>query len=295
MPNFLDIKNLHANQIIDIINTAQKWKIDKPPNFLDNKNIMMIFEKPSLRTKVSFEVCIKQLGGNISILNSSDFLLGERESIFDTAKVLERYVDMIIIRSFEHSILKDFSSVINIPIINALTNFSHPCQVIGDLLTLKEHVKNFNNKKIAWFGDCNNVTQSWIEAAVLLGINFYIACPKDVSPNQQTLEWIRNNKGNIIISQDINLVAHQADCIMTDTWVSMGDKKDKSLQKFLPFQVNEKIMKMAKPHVLFMHCLPAYRGYEVVEKVINGNNSIIYDQAENRLHAQKSIINYCFS
>ena len=295
MTNFLDIKDLNFVQINKIIDNAQKWKENKPTKFLNNKNIMMIFEKPSLRTRVSFEVCIKQLGGNVSILNSSEFSLGERESILDSAKVLERYVDMIIIRSFDHKILKTFASIIKIPVINALTNFSHPCQVIGDLLTIKEHLKVLKGKKVSWFGDFNNVTQSWIEASVLLGIDFYIACPSEVGPNKQTLEWISNKKGNVVITQDVNLVAQNADCIMTDTWISMGDKKNKSTDKFLPFQVNTSIMNIAKSNALFMHCLPAYRGYEVIDEVINGKNSIIYDQAENRLHAQKSIINHCLT
>ncbi len=293
MPNFLDIKNLTANQINRIIDTAHNWKTDKTPFFLNNKNVLMIFEKPSLRTRVSFEVCIKQLGGNVSVLNASEFALGERESVFDTAKVLERYVDMIIVRSFDHSILTEFSSLINVPVINALTDFSHPCQVIADLLTIKEHFKSFKNKKISWFGDCNNVTQSWIEASVLLGINFYIACPKRVLPNRQTLEWINENNGNVVISQDTNLVAKEADCILTDTWVSMGDKKNKSVKEFFPFQVNKEIMEMAKDNAMFLHCLPAHRGKEVTKEVIDGASSFIYDQAENRLHAQKSIINYC--
>ena len=294
MPNFLDIKDLNPDQIVKIIDIAHKWKIEKAPIILGDKNIMMIFEKPSLRTRVSFEVCIKQLGGNVTVLNATEFGLGERESIYDTAKVLERYVDMIIIRSFDHSILREFSSIINVPVINALTDFSHPCQVIADLLTIKEHFKIFKNKKISWFGDCNNVTQSWIEASVLLGINFYIACPKRVLPNSQILEWIKSNNGNVVFSEDPILVAKEADCILTDTWVSMGDKKNKSVEEFYPFQVNKNIMKVAKDDVMFLHCLPAYRNKEVTKEVIDGASSFIYNQAENRLHAQKSIISYCF-
>ena len=294
MPNFLDIKDLNPDQIVKIIDIAHKWKIEKAPIILGDKNIMMIFEKPSLRTRVSFEVCIKQLGGNVTVLNASEFGLGERESIYDTAKVLERYVDMIIIRSFDHSILREFSSIINVPVINALTDFSHPCQVIADLLTIKEHFKIFKNKKISWFGDCNNVTQSWIEASVLLGMNFYIACPKRVLPNSQILEWIKSNNGNVVFSEDPILVAKEADCILTDTWVSMGDKKNKSVEEFYPFQVNKNIMKVAKDDVMFLHCLPAYRNKEVTKEVIDGASSFIYNQAENRLHAQKSIISYCF-
>lgn len=294
MPNFLDIKDLNPDQIVKIIDIAHKWKTEKAPIILGDKNIMMIFEKPSLRTRVSFEVCIKQLGGDVTVLNASEFALGERESIYDTAKVLERYVDMIIIRSFDHSILREFSSIINVPVINALTDFSHPCQVIADLLTIKEHFKTFKNKKISWFGDCNNVTQSWIEASVLLGINFYIACPKRVLPNRQILEWIKSNNGNVVFSEDPILVAKEADCILTDTWVSMGDKKNKSVEEFFPFQVNKNIMKLAKDDAMFLHCLPAYRDKEVTKEVIDGTSSSIYNQAENRLHAQKSIISYCF-
>ena len=294
MPNFLDIKDLSSDQIVKIIDIAHKWKIEKAPLFLGDKNIMMIFEKPSLRTRVSFEVCIKQLGGDVTVFNASEFAFGERESVFDTAKVLERYVDMIIVRSFDHSILSEFASIINVPVINALTDFSHPCQVIADLLTIKEQFKSFKNKKISWFGDCNNVTQSWIEASVLLGINFYVACPKRVLPNSETLEWIKSNNGNVIFSEDTTLVAKEADCILTDTWVSMGDKKNKSIEDFFPFQVNKNIMKIAKDNAMFLHCLPVHRDKEVTKEVIDGTSSFIYDQAENRLHAQKSIISYCF-
>ncbi len=293
MPNFLDIKDLNKNELNQIIENANNWKLKQAPKFLQNKNIIMIFEKPSLRTRVSFEVGIKELGGSVTVLNSSELKLGERESIFDTVKVLERYVDMIIIRSFDHNILKEISETSNIPVINALTDHSHPCQVISDLLTIKEKLGEISQKKISWFGDCNNVTQSWIEAAVLFDIELYIATPRRILPNSKTMDWVKNNNGKVIITDDVTLAAKKADCVITDTWVSMGDKKTKSIDEFRPFQVDEKIMSMTSENALFMHCLPAHHGYEATAQVLKSKKSVIFDQAENRLHAQKAIINYC--
>ena len=295
MPNFLDIKDLDSSKINKIIDDAGDWKKNKTSHFLKDKNVLLIFEKPSLRTRISFEVCVQQLGGNVNILNSNEFKLGERESVFDTAKVLERYLDLIVIRCFDHTVLEEFASYTNVPVVNALTDTSHPCQVIADLLTIKEKFKDLNNKKISWFGDCNNVTHSWIEASALLGLNFYIACPKANELNESKMNWIKENNANVFVSQDVDLVAKDADCILTDTWVSMGDKKNKSVDQFVPFQVNKKIMSMAKSNALFLHCLPAQRGLEVTKDVIEGPNSVVFDQAENRLHAHKSIVNYCFS
>ncbi len=295
MNNFLDIKNLNSSQIKKIIDDAEDMKRKKISKFLQNKNILLIFEKPSLRTRVSFEICINQLGGKAIILNSNEFKLGQRESIFDTAKVLERYVDMIVIRSFEHDVLEEFASYTNIPIINALTDSSHPCQVIADLLTIKEKLQDFKNKKISWFGDCNNVAQSWIEAAALLDINFYIACPKMNGLDKNKKKWLKEKNAKISISDNVEFVANNADCILTDTWISMGDKKNKSVDQFIPFQVNKKIMSMAKPEAVFLHCLPAHRGLEVTNDVLESQKSVVFDQAENRLHAHKSIINFCFS
>ena len=295
MHNFLDIKNLDSSEINKIIDDAKHWKTKTSSNFLKNKNILLIFEKPSLRTRISFEVCIQQLGGNVNILNSNEFKLGERESVFDTAKVLERYVDLIVIRSFDHNVLEEFASYTNVPVVNALTDTSHPCQVIADLLTIKEKFKDFKNKKISWFGDCNNVTQSWIEASALLGIDFYIASPKSNALNENKINWIKERNAKIFVSEDVEFVAKDADCIMTDTWVSMGDQKDKSVDQFVPFQVNKNIMSFAKSEALFLHCLPAHRGLEVTKDVIEGQNSVVFNQAENRLHAHKSIISYCFS
>ena len=293
MTSFLDIKDLSKKDLERIIDDSIEIKKNGSDKILKNKNVLMIFEKPSLRTRISFEVCINDLGGNSLILNSNEFKFGQRESIYDSTKVLDRYIDFIIIRSFEHSILKEVASNFSKPIINALTNHSHPCQVIADLVTLKEKFGEFKNKKVSWFGDFNNVTQSWIEAAAILDINFSIACPSEVSASKNTIKWLEKQNKNLVISENINDIAKNSDCIMTDTWISMGDQKDKSVDHFKPFQVNSDLMLLANKNAIFMHCLPAYRGMEVTDEVIDSKSSVVFDQAENRVHAQKSIIKYC--
>tara|TARA_B100000989_G_scaffold196469_1_gene148397 strand:- start:393 stop:1283 length:891 start_codon:yes stop_codon:yes gene_type:complete len=293
MTSFLDIKDLSKKDLIRIIDDSIEIKKNGSEKILKNKNVLMIFEKPSLRTRISFEVCINDLGGNSLILNSNEFKFGERESIHDSTKVLDRYIDFIIIRSFEHSILKEVASNFSKPIINALTNHSHPCQVIADLVTFKEKFGEFKNKKVSWFGDFNNVTQSWIEAAAILDINFSMACPSRVLASKNTIKWLEKQNKNLFISENINDIAKNSDCIMTDTWISMGDQKDKSVDHFKPFQVNSDLMLQANKNAIFMHCLPAYRGMEVTDEVIDSKSSAVFDQAENRVHAQKSIIKYC--
>ena len=294
MTSFFDIKDLSKKDLERIIDDSIDIKKNGCDKILKNKNVLMIFEKPSLRTRISFEVCINDLGGNSLILNSNEFKFGERESIYDSTKVLDRYVDFMIIRSFEHSILKEVESNFSKPIINALTNHSHPCQVIADLVTFKEKFGDFKNKKVSWFGDFNNVTQSWIEAAAILDIKFSIACPSGVSASKNTIKWLEKQNKNLDISENINDIAKNSDCIMTDTWISMGDQKDKSVDHFKPFQVNSNLMLQAKKNAIFMHCLPAYRGMEVTDEVIDSKSSAVFDQAENRVHAQKSIIKYCY-
>ena len=293
MTSFLDIKDLSKKDLERIIDDSIEIKKNGSDKILKNKNVLMIFEKPSLRTRISFEVCINDLGGNSLILNSNEFKFGERESIHDSTKVLDRYIDFIIIRSFEHSILKEVASNFSKPIINALTNHSHPCQVIADLVTFKEKFGEFKNKKVSWFGDFNNVTQSWIEAAAILDINFSMASPSRVLASKNTIKWLEKQNKNLFISENINDIAKNSDCIMTDTWISMGDQKDKSVDHFKPFQVNSDLMLQANKNAIFMHCLPAYRGMEVTDEVIDSKSSVVFDQAENRVHAQKSIIKYC--
>ncbi|MDB9869601.1 ornithine carbamoyltransferase [Alphaproteobacteria bacterium] len=295
MPNFIDLKELTTEDLIQIISLSIKWKSIGAPKFMKDKQAVLIFEKPSLRTRISFEVGINQLGGNSTILNEKEMQLGQRETIEDTARVLERYADMIVIRCFGHNQMINFANTSNVPVINALTDYSHPCQVVADLVTIKEHLIDFKNKKIAWFGDCNNVLQSWIEASVLLDFELNIACPEGVVPHQETMTWAIKKNNKIKIMHDPYLAADGANCIITDTWTSMGDENISPEKIFLPFQVNENIMSLADKNAIFMHCLPAYRGKEVSKDVFEGMQSVVFDEAENRLHAQKAIMHYCLS
>ena len=293
MPNFIDLKDLTKDQLIDLISLSLKWKKSNCTKFMVDKNVVLIFEKPSLRTRISFEVGINQLGGKSYLLNEKEMQLGERETVEDIARVLERYADMVIIRCFGHDQLIRYANISNVPVINALTDFSHPCQVVADLITIKEHLKDFVDKKIAWFGDCNNVLQSWIEASGLLKFELNIACPDGVKPDAKTISWAIERNNNIFITHNPQEAAEGANCIITDTWRSMGDKSPFYEDQFKPFQVNKKIMELADKNAIFMHCLPAYRNKEVSSEVLEGYQSVVFDEAENRLHAQKAIMHYC--
>ena len=295
MSNFIDLKDLSRDQLLDLISLSLKWKKEAHPKFMADKQVVLIFEKPSLRTRVSFEVGINQLGGQSYLLNEKEMQLGERETVEDTANVLERYADMVIIRCFGHSQLIKSARASSVPVINALTDFSHPCQVLADLVTFIEHVHNFDNKKIAWFGDCNNVLQSWIEAAALLNFELNIACPEGIKPNAKTMSWAIERNKNISITHNPIQAADGANCIITDTWRSMGDTNPNPEDIFVPFQVNNKIMKVADKKAIFMHCLPAYRDKEVSSEVLEGDCSVVFDEAENRLHAQKAIMHFCIN
>ena len=245
MPHFIDLKDLNKYQLIDLISLSLKWKNNNFTQFMKDKNVVLIFEKPSLRTRISFEVGINQLGGNSYLLNEKEMQLGERETVEDTARVLERYADMVIIRCFGHDQLKKYANISEVPVINALTDFSHPCQVVADLITIKEHLKDFENKKITWFGDCNNVLQSWIEASGLLNFELNIACPEGVKPDAKTISWALERNNNISITHNPQEAAEGANCIITDTWRSMGDKSPFPEDQFIPIQVNKKIMELA--------------------------------------------------
>ena len=295
MPNFIDLKDLSKDQLLDIISISIQWKNKNHSKFMIDKHVVLIFEKPSLRTRISFEVGINQLGGVTYLLNEKEMQLGERETIEDTARVLDRYADMVIIRCFGHSQIKKFSKVSSLPVINALTDFSHPCQVVADLVTIKEYFGDLKNKKIAWFGDCNNVLQSWIEASVLLDFELNIGCPEGITPDSKTILWANERNKKIKINHNPLQVADGAHCVITDTWHSMGDKNSIPKEMFLPFQVNKNIMKQAQENAIFMHCLPAYRDKEVSSEVLEGKQSVVFDEAENRLHAQKAIIHFCLN
>ena len=257
----------------------------------------MIFDKPSTRTRVSFDVGIKQLGGQSLILSGSDTHLGHGESISDTAKVLSRYVDLIIIRTFEEDILYELTENAEVPIINGLTNATHPCQSMADVMTFEELRGPILGRNILWLGDGNNVCASTLHAAGQFGFNFTFSGPERLNPKPKFLEFAKSKNILVTINPDPEEAIQNADLIMTDTWNSMHNQKGSNYQsrqkELIPFQVNEKLMSRSKDEALFMHCLPAYRGKEVTSDVIDGPKSVVFDQAENRMHIQKSILEWC--
>jgi ornithine carbamoyltransferase len=261
--------------------------------------MIMIFEKPSTRTRISFDVAVKQLGGSSIILNPEGIHYGKGdESIKDTAKVFSEYADIVMIRTSIHKNLDDLAVHSNIPVINGLSELSHPCQVMSDILTIEEMKGNIKGKTIAWLGDGNNnMSNSFIEAAAKFNFKLNIGCPNKYKPNKKILDWAEKNKANIRVFKNPNEAVKNVDCVMTDKWVSMNDKVDKNKKKKLlkGYQVNKKLMKIAKSDAIFMHCLPVSRGDEVTDEIIDGKQSVVWTQALNRVHVQKSIINWCLN
>jgi ornithine carbamoyltransferase len=255
----------------------------------------MIFEKNSTRTRASFEMAIKQLGGDSMFMASGQMQLGRGESIADTARVLSRYVDAIMIRTDDHAKIEELASYATVPVINGLTDLSHPCQIVADLLTLIEHGQALPGLEIAWLGDGNNVLNSLVEAAGLMKFNVRIGVPQGYDSDAGFIEAARANGANITVTRDAVEAAAGADVVVTDTWVSMGqDHAHNKIAAMLPYQVDERLMALAKPTAKFLHCLPAHRGEEATDAVLDGAQSLIWDEAENRLHAQKSILLWCF-
>ena len=307
MRNFINISDISKKELRLIIDNAKLRKenradlkknsidADAP---LDNKILIMLFEQPSTRTRISFDLAVKQLGGKSLILNPDEIHYGiGNESLHDTAKILSQYADIIMLRTDAHKKVEDFSKYLNIPIINGLTNLSHPCQIMSDIMTFEELRGPIQNKKITWLGDGNNVVYSLIEATVQFDFELCIACPKGFEPNKDILQWAKKNKGNISVTKDSIDAVSSADCVMTDKWISMSDKTNKNKKKkaLKPYQVNKKIMKIANKDSIFMHCLPASRGEEVTNEVIDGKQSAVWLEALNRIHAQKSIIEWCLN
>ena len=255
----------------------------------------MMFEKPSTRTRVSFEVGMQQLGGNVVAMSEKDSQLGRGETVADTARVLSCYANIIMLRTDAHQKLLDLATFSSIPVINGLTDESHPCQIMADILTFEEHRGSIEGKIVAWVGDGNNVAASWLHASVRLGFEFRIATPPALVVNQEKIEWAKREGGHVTVCLDAKEAVDGADCVLTDTWVSMGDDQERSkrLDLLSPYQVNASLMAKAKSNALFMHCLPAHRGEEVTDEVIDGPQSVIWDEAENRLHAQKGILAWC--
>ena len=305
MKNFINISDISKKELRLIIENAKLKKnkrnkteknavdTDMP---LDGKILIMIFEKPSTRTRISFDIAVKQLGGKSLILNPDEIHYGNgNESLRDTAKVLSQYADIVMLRTHVHKKVVDFSKYLDIPIINGLTDLNHPCQIMSDIMTYEELKGPIKNKKIVWLGDGNNIVYSLIEAAVQFDFELSIACPKGYEPNKKIINWAKQNNSKINITNKALIAAKDADCVMTDKWISMGDKTSiaKKRKALKPYQVNKKIMGVAKKDSIFMHCLPANRGDEVTDDVIDGKQSAVWLAALNRIHVQKSIIEWC--
>ena len=308
MKNFLNIADHSPSLLRDLIEEAKdrkskrdgqnKSSIDKDKP-LDGKSMIMIFEKPSTRTRISFDLAIKQLGGSSVILNPDGIHYGKGdESLKDTARVLSEYADILMIRTSSHKNLEEFAEYSKIPVINGLSDLSHPCQVMSDILTFEETNGNIKGKTISWVGDGNNnMSNSFIEAATKFDFFLKIGCSKKYSPNKKILKWASKNKAKILVTTDPKEAVKNADCIMTDKWVSMNDKVNKKIKKksLKGYQVNKNLLKFAKSDSIFMHCLPVGRGEEVTDDVIDGKKSVVWLQASNRVHVQKSIINWCLN
>ena len=298
MRHFLDLKDFSTEALQSILDAGLRMKVaDRSANGqelpLAGKTVAMIFEKPSTRTRVSFEVGICQLGGTPLVLSANDLQSGRGESIEDTAQVLSRYVDAIVIRCYTHDTLLTFAKHASVPVINALTGWSHPCQLMADLMTMIEYHGPLAGQTVAWLGDGNNVAVSWIEAAVRFGFQLRVAGPKRYAPPIDLLEWANANGGNVILTDDVNFAVDKVQTVVTDVWISMGADEGSRRQDFAPYQVNAELMKAAADDAIFMHCLPACRGMEVTAEVIDGPQSVVFDEAENRLHAQKAVMSWC--
>ena len=295
--HFLDLIDIPASELRGIIADSRAMKSSgrvaagKP---LAGKTIAMIFDRPSTRTRVSFDVGIRRLGGESITLTGQEMQLGRGETIADTARVLSRYVDGIVIRTLDHSLVQELAATATIPVINGLTRRSHPCQVMADVMTFEEHRGSIRGRTVAWAGDGNNVLASWMHAAQRFEFELRVATPPELKPKKWLLDWVKASGAAIRVGTDPDESVKGADCVVTDTWVSMGDQDGKLRHNLLKrYQVNARLMGKAKPDALFMHCLPAHRGDEVSDEVMDGPQSVVFDEAENRLHAQKGILTWC--
>jgi ornithine carbamoyltransferase len=269
-----------------------RFALGKP---LAGKVLAMIFDKPSTRTRVSFDLAMRELGGETLVLTGGEMQLGRGETIADTARVLSRFVDAIMIRTLNHEEMIELARHATVPVINGLTKKSHPTQVMADVLTFEEHRGPIQGCTISWCGDGNNVLASWVHAAARLDFDLRIAAPPELAPAPTLIKWAKSNDARIMVTSDPFEAVENADAIITDCWVSMGDRDEKKRHNLLaPYQVNAKLMAAADPDAIFMHCLPAHRGEEVTDEVMDGAQSAVFDEAENRLHAQKGILSWCF-
>jgi ornithine carbamoyltransferase len=291
--HFLDLSDISAADARAIIDRARALKKDRFQPLLTNKKLAMIFDKHSTRTRVSFEVAMLELGGHALCMAGNE-VQSRGEIIADTARVLSRYVDAILLRCESHEKLKEMARYATVPVINGLTEFSHPCQILTDILTFEEHLGPIKGKTIAWVGDGNNMAQTWVHASALFGFTLHLACPKRLQPLPEVMTWGKKNGGSFLLTDKPEEAVRGADAVTADTWVSISDSgSEEHIALLKPYQVNEKLMSSAAKHAIFLHCLPAHRGEEVTAGVIDGPQSKIFDEAENRLHAQKAILLWC--
>ncbi len=296
--HFLDIAPFDEATLREMVDLGTAFKNGSASDMrpLEGKFLAMVFEKPSTRTRVSFDVGMRQLGGETVYISSTDAQLGHGESVADTARVLSRYVDIIMMRTTSPDKLAEMAEFASVPVINGLTDTTHPCQLMADVMTFEEHRGAIRNAVVAWSGDGNNMARSWIQAAVRFDFELRLACPPELAPAAAALDWAKAQGGKITVTNDPAEAVRGADCVVTDTWVSMNDVQSESRHNLLQaYQVDERLMQQARDDAIFMHCLPAHRGEEVAPAVIDGPQSVVWDEAENRLHAQKGILAWCLS
>lgn len=305
MNHFLDIHKTPADDLHKIISNAHDMKnarLGQPKAMPDADQalaghmVALIFEKPSTRTRVSFDVGVRQMGGETMVLSGADMQLGHGETIADTARVLSRYVDLIMIRTFDESVLLEMAEYADVPVINGLTDRTHPCQIMADIMTYEEHRGSIKGKKVVWSGDGNNVCASFLHAAAQFGFDLTFTGPKQLDPEDEFIGLARNAGCEVVLERDPFKAVEGADLVVADTWVSMHDSqstKERRHNMLRGYQVNEDLMAAAKPDALFMHCLPAHREEEVTSAVMDGPSSVVFDEAENRLHAQKAVMRWC--
>ncbi len=294
--HFLDLDELAPDTLRRILDLGLGFKkaTIEPARPLEGKSLAMIFEKPSTRTRVSFELGMKTLGGDVVMLSTTDTQLGRGETVADTARVLSRYVDIIMIRATRHQTLLELAGNATVPVINGLTDRTHPCQLMADVMTFEQHQGPIAGKTVAWVGDGNNMAASWIHAAARFEFELRLACPAALSPPDEIVNWAQAEGAAVRVTDNVDEAVAGADCVVTDTWVSMSDGPRSNVEALLgPYQVDAALMVRAKPSAIFMHCLPAKRGKEVTAEVIDGPQSVVWDEAENRMHAQKGILAWC--
>ena len=298
MPHFLDLSEVSASELRRILDASAQMKKARGPDAdkpLKGKTLAMVFDQPSTRTRVSFDVGMRELGGETIMLTGAEMQLGRGESIADTARVLSRYVDAVVMRILSHDDLVEFAKHATVPVINALTKRSHPCQAMADVMTFEEHRGPIKGRTVAWSGDSNNVLASWVHAAQRFDFAINVATPKQLEPPHALLDWARANGARMRHMHDPEEAVRDACAVISDCWVSMGDEDEAASRHNLlaPYQVNARLMGKARPEAIFMHCLPAHRGEEVTDEVIDGPQSVVFDEAENRLHAQKGVLAWC--